>query len=120
MQRVWHGLGGVPSVVATLALYGLLVPAALLLRNPVDQAIAVGLLGVFTLYCVARPQHRVDVFLYAFAPSAGGELLHDIFDISRLWGLLSVAPVIVWLREIDRDADAPDQPDEATPSPEPA
>jgi hypothetical protein len=120
MQRAWHRLGRLPSVVATLALYGLLVPVGLLLPNPVDQAIAVGLLGVFTLYCTARPHHRVDVFLYAFAPSAGGELLHDIFDISRHWGLLAVALVLVWLREIDRDGDAPDKPDDVPASPEPA
>ena len=100
---MWLRLGRVPALLAFLALYGVAIPVALLLDDPVDASVGVVLFAVFIVYCVARPDRGLDVFLYAASPGAGGTLLHDVFGISRLWGLLLLLVVLPALRDIDRE-----------------
>jgi hypothetical protein len=64
--------------------------------------LVVALLGVFVVYCAARPADRLNVFLNAGAPGGGGAILHALLGISRLWGLAFIPVVLLTLREVDR------------------
>jgi hypothetical protein len=101
-RDLWNGFGRVPSLVAFVVFYGLAFPIGLLLDDPVGGTLGFVLFVLFIVYCVARPDNRLDVFLYAAAPGATGSLLHDLFGISRLWGLAAVPITIGALRDIDR------------------
>lgn len=112
---MWLRLGAIPSVVAVVTFFVMASLVALVLDEPAATAIEVALLVAFIVYCFARPHHGRDVFFVAAAPSAGGTILHDVFGISRLWGLFIFLVVLPALRDIDRGSD---EADGASPSPQ--
>ena len=103
MIDVWHRFGRLPG---WLVAGGLLVALGLwrAVEAPRPPTASVCAFVVLVSYCVAREREGLSVFTHAVMPGGVGTLAHDVFDVSRAWGLLLVPFALLAIWEIDRGA----------------
>ena len=103
IQQKARRVGGLPSALVVGVTFILLL-AALLLPQPARAIVAVAVFVIFAVCCWLRPTRRLEVFLTAVAPNAGGRLAHDLAGISE-WAvaLPLMLLVLLILASDDRD-----------------
>ena len=103
MSTWWRRFGDIPASFAVAVLFAALLLGAATLDRSETQSLSIGLAVILVLYCVARPYARTDVFFSASSVGASGTLLHDLFGISSLYGLVLLPIVLLHLIAVDRE-----------------
>jgi hypothetical protein len=89
-REAWHRLGALPAVVAVGGLSALAGATALLLGDRAAP-VALALLALFVLHCVARPADRGEVLGCAVLPNVG-RILHEAAG-APAWLTYALIPV---------------------------
>src|SRR3954454_4581375 len=89
VRAAWRRLGALPAVLVVAAFYAILA-AALLLRDRATTALALAVLALLALHCLARPRGGGELLAVTLAPTAIDRLLHDLAGAPEGAGLALV------------------------------
>jgi hypothetical protein len=106
-MTTWQRLGRLPAVPVVATYYVAALMLGLLLEGDAPFLAAIALLGVFAIYCVARPTNGLGVFLLAAAPTALSTLVGDLADVPPWWiavPLMLIALVLIAQEERETQA----------------
>lgn len=88
-------LGRLPAVPVALGFWLAVVTIGALLTRPTESFVGLPVVVVFIAYCFARPAGGWDVFLMTIAPSAIGEIAHDLTGVPDAWVGVPVAALML-------------------------